>query len=75
MEPSGKHEVVKRADNDKRAASAAPVMERKPVDTSVSPPLKARKFERYVDKVPSGKEGTEYLLKIPEGVVRDVLGG
>ena len=75
VEPSGKHDVVKRVDKDKRAASAAQAIERKPVDTSVSPPLKARKFERYVDEVPSWKEGTEHLLKIPEGVVREVLGG
>ena len=70
VEPSSKHEVVKRVDKEKRAAPAAPVMGRKPEDTSVSPPLKARKFERYVDEVPSWKEGTEHLLKIPEGVVR-----
>ena len=41
----------------------------------MSPPLKARKFERYVDEEPSGGEGTEHLLKIPEGVVIEVLGG
>ena len=41
----------------------------------MSPPLKARKFEKYVDDVPSGGEGTEHLLKIPEGAVREVLGG
>ena len=41
----------------------------------MSPPLKARKFERYVDEVPSVAEGTEHLLKIPEVVVREVLGG
>ena len=52
------------------AASAAPVMGRKPEDTLVSPPLKARKFERYVDEVLSGRDGTEHLLKIPEGVVK-----
>ena len=54
VEPSGKHEVVKRVDKEKRAASAAQAMERKPVDTSVSPPLKAMKFERFVDEVPRG---------------------
>ena len=63
--PSGKHEVVKRADKEKRATSAAPTMGRKPEDASVSPPLKAMKFERYVDEVPRGGEGTEHLLKIP----------
>ena len=67
VEPSGMHEVVKRVDKEKRAASAAPVMGREPEDTSVSPPLKPRKFERYVDEVPSGGEGTDHLLKIPEG--------
>ena len=41
----------------------------------MSPPLKARKFERYVDDVPRGGEGTEHLLKIPDGAVREVLGG
>ena len=41
----------------------------------MSPPLKARKSERYVDQVPSGREGTEHLLKVPEGVVKEVLGG
>ena len=74
-EPSGKHEVVKRADKDKRAASAAPVAGRKPEEAAVSPPLKTRKFERYVDDVPRGGEETEHLLKIPEGAVREVLGG
>ena len=66
MEPSGKHEVVKRVDKE-TMASAAPVMGGKPEDRSVSPPPKARKFERYVDEVPSGGEGTDHLLKIPEG--------
>ena len=46
-EPSGKHEVVKSADNEKRAAFAAPVTGRKPDDATVSPPLNARKFERF----------------------------
>ena len=57
MEPSAKHEVVKRADKEKRAASAAPVAGRKPEEAAVSPPLKTRKFERYVDDVPRGGEG------------------
>ena len=74
MEPSGKHEVVKIVDKEKRAASAASVMGRKPEDTSVSPPLKARKFEKYINKIPKERERTEHLLKIPEGVVREVFG-
>ena len=74
-EPSGKHEVVKSGDKEKRAASAAPVAGRKPEEAAVSPPLKARKFEKFVDDVPRGGEGTEHLLKIPEGVVKEVLGG
>ena len=41
----------------------------------MSPHLKARKFERYIDEVPRGGEGTEHLFKIPEGVVREVLSG
>ena len=41
----------------------------------MSPPLKTRKFEKYVDDVPRGGELTEHLLKIPEGAVREVLGG
>ena len=69
-EPSGK-----RADNENRAASAAPVTGRKPDDASVSPPLKARKFQKFVDEVPRGGDGTEHLLKIPEAAVRKVLGG
>ena len=72
-ESSGKHEVVKRGDKEKRAVSAAPVAGRRPEE--VSPPLKTRKFEKYVDDVPRGGDGTEHLLKIPEGVVREVLGG
>ena len=48
-ESSGKHEVVKSGDNEKRAASAAPVAGRKPEEAAVSPPLKARKFVRCVD--------------------------
>ena len=76
MEESGsKHEVLRRGDKEKRAASAAPVAGRKPEEAAVSPPLKTRKFERYVDDVPRGGEGTEHLLKIPEGAVREVLGG
>ena len=47
----------------------------KPDDVYVSPPLKARKFERFVDEVPRGGEGTEHLLKIPEAAAREVLGG
>ena len=57
VEPSGKHEVVKRVDKEKRVASAAPVIGRKPEDTSVSPPLKARKFKRYVTKCQVGESG------------------
>ena len=41
----------------------------------MSPPLKARTFEKFVDDVPRGVDGTEHLLKIPEGAVREVLGG
>ena len=51
-EPSGKHEVIKRVDKEKRAASAAPVAGRKLEGATVSPPLKARKFEKFVDDVP-----------------------
>ena len=75
VEPSGKNEVVKRVDKEKSAASGAPVMGKKPEDTSVSLPFKARKFERYVDEVLSRREETGHLLKIPEGVVREVWGG
>ena len=67
--------MVKRADKEKRAASAAPVTGRKVDDVSVLPPLKARKFEKFVYDVPRGGEGTEHLLKIPEVAVREVLGG
>ena len=67
--------MVKRGDKEKRAASAAPVAGRKPEEAAASPPLKTRKFEKFVDDVPRGGEGTEHLLKIPEGVVREVLGG
>ena len=56
-ESSGKHEVVKRGDKEKRAASAAPVAWRKPEEAAVSPPLKARKCEKFVDDVPRGGEG------------------
>ena len=49
--------MVKRVDKEKRAASAAPVAGRKPEEAAVSPPLKTRKFERYVDDVPRGGEG------------------
>ena len=73
-ESSGKHEVVKRGDKEKRSASAAPVAGRRPEEAAVSPPLKARKFEKFVVDVPRGGEGTEHLLKIPEGAVRQVLG-
>ena len=72
-EPSGKHEVVKRGDKEKRAVSAAPVAGRKPEEADVSPPLKTRKFEKLVDEVPRGGDGTEHLLKIPEGVVGEAL--
>ena len=51
-ETSGKHEVVKSGDKEKRAASAAPVAVRKPEEADASPPLKTRKFEQYVDEVP-----------------------
>ena len=74
-EASGKHEVVKTGDKEKRAASAAPVAERKPEEADVSPPLKARKFYKVVDDVPRGGEGTEHLFKITEVAVREVLGG
>ena len=66
--------MVKRGDKEKRAASAAPVTGRKPEEAAASPPLKTRKFEMFVDDVPRGGEGNEYLLKIPEGAVREVLG-
>ena len=62
-------------DKEKRAASAAQVTGRKPEDASVSPPVKARKFERFVDEVPRKEEGTEHLLKTPKAAVRDVLVG
>ena len=67
--------MVKRGDKEKRAASAAPVTGRRTDEAAVSPPLKTRKFERYVDEVPKGGYGTEHLLKIPEGAVKEVLGG
>ena len=73
--PSGKHEVVKRGDKEKRAASAAPVAGRRTEEAAVSPPLKTRKFEKLVDDVPRGGDWTVHLLKIPEGAVREVLGG
>ena len=44
-------------------------------EAAVSPPLKTMKFEKLVDDVPRGGEGTEHLLKIPEGAVKKVLGG
>ena len=62
-------------DKKKRAVSAATVTGRKPDDATVSPPLKARKFERFVDEVTRGGECTELLLKIPEAAVMEVLGG
>ena len=49
-ESSGKHEVVKRGDKEKRAVSAAPVAGRRTEE--VAPPLKTRKFDKYVDDVP-----------------------
>ena len=48
---------------------------RKPEEAAASPTLKTRKFEKFVDDVPRGGEGNEHLLKIPEGAVREVLGG
>ena len=74
-EQSGKHDVVKMVDKEKRAASAAPVAGRRPEEAAASPPLKMRKFEHYVDDVSRGGDGTEHLLKIPEVAVKDVLGG
>ena len=68
-ESSGKHEVVKSGDNEKRAASAAPVAGRNPEEAAVSPPLKARKFERFVDDVPTGGEWTEHLYQFVDLVV------
>ena len=65
--------MVKRGDKEKRAASAASVAGRKPEEAAVSPPLKARKFEKYIDEVPKGADGKEHLLRISEGVVREVL--
>ena len=41
----------------------------------MSPPLKARKLEKFVDDVPRGGEVTEPLLKITDGVMRVALGG
>ena len=52
-------------DNEKRASSAAPVAGMKPEEAAVSPALKTWKFEKFVDDVPRGGEGTEHLLKIP----------
>ena len=72
-ESSGKHEVVKRGDKEKLAVSAAPVAGKRSEEATVSPQLKTRKFDRYVDDVPRGGDGTEHLLKIPEGAVREVL--
>ena len=74
-EPSCKHEVVKSGDKEKRAASAAPVAGMKPEEAAVTPPLKTRKFGKFVDDVPRGGDGTEHLLKIPEVVVMEVMGG
>ena len=54
-ESSGKHEVVKSVDKENRAASAAPVAGRKPEEAAVSPPLKTRKFEKFVDDVERGQ--------------------
>ena len=50
---------MKRGDKEKRAASAAPVAGRKPEEAAVLPPFKTMKFERYVDEVPRGGDGTE----------------
>ena len=41
----------------------------------MSPQLKTMKFERFVDDLPRGEEGTDHLLKIPEVVRRQVQGG
>ena len=54
--------------------TAAPVAGKKPEEAATSPPPKTRKFEQYVDDVPRGGDGTEHLLKIPEGAVKEVLG-
>ena len=48
---------------------------RNPEEAVTSPPLKTRKFEKFVDDVRRGGEGTKHLLKIPEWAVREVLGG
>ena len=61
---------MKSWDKEMRAASAVPVTGRKPEEAAVSPPLKTRKFERFVDDVPRGVKMTDHLLKIPEGGVR-----
>ena len=52
-------------DNEKRAATAAPVTGSKPEETCVSPPLNVRKFGKFVDDAPRGGDGAEHLLKIP----------
>ena len=75
MEASGKHDVLKKTDKEKREASAVPVTGRKPEDTSVSPPLKARTFEKYIYEAAKVADVKENLLRIPEGVVRKVLSG
>ena len=66
--------MLKRGDKEKRVASAAPAAGRKPDEAAVSPLLKARKFEKFVDDVPRGGEGTEHLLKVLEVAVREFLG-
>ena len=48
---------------------------RKPEEAAASPPLNKRKFEKYADDVPRGGDGTEHLLKTPDGAVTEVLGG
>ena len=46
--------MVKSGDKEKRAASAAPVAGRTPEEAAASPPLKRRKFEKFVDDVEKG---------------------
>ena len=45
--------------------SAAPVAGRKPEEVEVSPPLKTRKFEKFVDDVPRGEIGRNIFCKFP----------
>ena len=69
------HDVVKKVYKEKRAVSAVQVAGRKPEEPSTSPQLKATKFEKYVDEVRRRADGTEHLLSVPEGVVREVFSG